>query len=88
PRSPSNKADIEGIEQGLNWLQENYKQEGIKSLAIPALGCGLGKLEWSDVGPLMCKYLSNLEIHVSIYLPTDRKIPPEQLTRNFLLNKN
>ncbi|NET72498.1 MAG: DUF4433 domain-containing protein, partial [Sphaerospermopsis sp. SIO1G2] len=42
-----NKADIEGIEQGLNWLQENYKQEGIKSLAIPALGCGLGKLEWS-----------------------------------------
>ncbi|MEH2053763.1 DarT ssDNA thymidine ADP-ribosyltransferase family protein [Nostoc sp.] len=81
-----NNADIDGIEEGLKWVQDNYKKEGIKSLAMPALGCGLGNLEWSDVGPLMCKYLKNLDIHVSIYLPTDRKIAREFLTKEFLLS--
>ncbi|WP_375505553.1 DarT ssDNA thymidine ADP-ribosyltransferase family protein [uncultured Nostoc sp.] len=81
-----NNADIDGIEEGLKWVQDNYKKEGIKSLAMPALGCGLGNLEWSDVGPLMCKYLKNLDIHVSIYLPTDRKVAKEFLTKEFLLS--
>lgn len=40
-----NNADIDGIEEGLKWVQDNYKKEGIKSLAMPALGCGLGNLE-------------------------------------------
>lgn len=83
-----NNSDINGIEQGLQWLQENYKKEGITSLAMPALGCGLGKLDWGDVGPLMCKYLRKLDIHVSIYLPTDRKIPEELLSEMYLLSPN
>ncbi|MBD2441414.1 hypothetical protein [Nostoc sp. FACHB-110] len=55
---------------------------------MPALGCGLGSLNWEDVGPLMCKYLKNLDIHVSIYLPTDRKVNKEFLKKEFLLSKN
>ncbi|MCX7597183.1 MAG: DarT ssDNA thymidine ADP-ribosyltransferase family protein [Fischerella sp.] len=81
-----NNADRDGIEKGLQWLQENYKQEGIKSLAMPALGCGLGNLEWHDIGPLMCKYLKNMDIDVSIYLPTDRKVADEFLTKEFLFS--
>ncbi len=80
------KASFEGIEEGLRWILVNYKKEGIKSLAVPALGCGLGGLEWSDVGPLMVRYLRKLEIPVRIYLPLEKKIPDEQLTKNFLLN--
>ncbi len=79
------RADISGIEEGLNWLTDNYKKEGIKSLAIPALGCGLGKLEWRDVGPLMCRYLSTFDITVAIYLPTERKLSKEFLSKDFLL---
>ncbi len=82
-----NNADIDGIEEGLNWIKKHYKEEGIKSLALPALGCGLGNLEWRDVGPLMCKYLKDIDIHVSIYLPTDRKVPEELLARDFLLSE-
>jgi len=78
-------ADIEGIEKGLQWVCENYKREGIKELAIPALGCGLGRLEWEDVGPLLCKYLSTLSIPVSIYLPAEKKIPDKFLSKEFLL---
>lgn len=80
-------ADINGIEKGLQWLKDNYEKEGIKSLAIPALGCGLGRLDWKDVGPLMVKYLSDFNIQVMIYLPAEKKIPDEYLTKEFLLHK-
>lgn len=78
------RADIIGIEKGLEWLRDNYKKS-IKSLAIPALGCGLGRLDWRDVGPLMCKYLTTLDIPTQIYLPAEREVPNESLSKEFLL---
>lgn len=82
------KSDLAGIEEGLRWVMRNYKQEGIKSLAMPALGCGLGQLAWEDVGPIMCHYLSQLEIPVSIYLPREREIPQNLLSPDYLLSKH
>jgi hypothetical protein len=79
------RADIGGIQEGLEWLQANYRAEGIKSLAIPALGCGLGWLDWREVGPLLCRSLSALDIDVWLYLPAERKVPEEYLTKEFLL---
>jgi hypothetical protein len=81
------RADIHGIEEGLQWLRDNYKKEGIRSLAIPALGCGLGRLEWRVVGPLLCKYLYPLDVFVEIYLPAERQVPDEFLSKDFLLPK-
>lgn len=79
------KSDVAGIEQGLQWIQDNYEDQGIQSLAVPALGCGLGQLEWRDIGPLLCRYLSALDIQVAIYLPREKKIPEELLSKDFLL---
>lgn len=81
-----NNSDISGIETGLKWICDNYKNQGISSLAIPALGCGLGKLDWRDVGPLMCKYLVTLDIPVAIYLPTEKEIEDEFISPTFLLS--
>ena len=78
-------ADSRGIEEGLKWLVAHYEKEGIKSLAIPALGCGLGWLSWGSVGPMLCKHLAKLKIRVNLYLPLERKIPDEQLSKDFLL---
>lgn len=72
------EADIKGIEEGLKWLVDNYKKEGIESLAMPALGCGLGWLEWGMVGPLLCNYLQKLDIPVDLYLPIKKNF----LSRN------
>jgi O-acetyl-ADP-ribose deacetylase (regulator of RNase III) len=80
-------SDLAGIEEGLKWVVQNYKREGITSLAMPALGCGLGNLAWEDVGPIMCQYLSQLDIPVSIYLPREREIPNELLSPEYLLAK-
>ena len=79
-------ADIHGIEQGLQWILENYQKEGIKSLALPALGCGLGHLDWKQVGPLLCSHLSLLKVPVYIYLPAEKEVPRDQLTPEFLLS--
>jgi len=83
-RKPS---DLKGIEKGLMWLVSKYKEEGIKSLAIPALGCGLGWLSWEKVGPILCNYLSQLTIPVNLYLPLESKIPEKQLKIDFLIRK-
>ncbi len=78
-------SDAKGIETGLEWLLANYKTEGIQSIAMPALGCGLGGLDWNDMGPLMCRYLFKMNVQASIYLPQEQNIPVEFLTRKFLL---
>ena len=82
-----NMASLEGIESGLKWIVQNYEIEGIKSLAVPALGCGLGGLEWAIVGPLMCRYLKEISIPVQIYLPLEKRIPDAQLSQKFLLDE-
>lgn len=37
------------IVDGLMDLRETIKQRGIRSVAVPALGCGNGGLDWTDV---------------------------------------
>ncbi len=81
------QSDRQGIEEGLQWLLANYQQEDIESLAVPALGCGLGGLEWEDVGPIMARYLSAMDIQVFIYLPREKEIPDRFLSREFLLKE-
>ena len=41
-------------------LVSEIKSRGIKSIAVPPLGCGLGGLEWSDVRPLIVAALEAL----------------------------
>ena len=65
---------LEDIEAGLKMLSENFDRMGIFYLALPALGCGLGGLEWSAVKPLIDKYLGEIpELEVVVYEPTDSK---------------
>jgi hypothetical protein len=79
------RANLDGIVEGLTWVQGRFEVEGIKSLAMPALGCGLGKLSWAEVGPLMCQNLGALGIRVWIYLPTEKAPEQEWLTPEYLL---
>lgn len=69
------KSNIEDIENGLKMLLCLYYKEKYKfkheSLAVPALGCGLGGLEWKQVRFIMIEYLSQLDIPVEIYEPLE-----------------
>ncbi len=46
---------IEDIESDLESLVKAVEKFNIKSIAMPALGCGLGGLDWQDVQPLIEK---------------------------------
>ncbi len=59
---------LEYLEKGLEFLIAHYKKVGITSIAFPKLGAQNGKLSWDEVGPLMAKYLSQLNIDVYIYI--------------------
>lgn len=82
-RQPANR---EGIVNGLHWLEENVRSEGITSLAMPALGCGLGRLSWTEMGPILCRALDRLGIPVQLYLPTERPPSERELTADFLID--
>ncbi len=63
-----NPSKLEYIEKGLAFLVNHYKKADITSIAFPKLGVQNGKLSWDDVGPLMAKYLSQVDIDVYIYI--------------------
>jgi O-acetyl-ADP-ribose deacetylase (regulator of RNase III)/uncharacterized protein YwgA len=75
-------ARLQDIVEGLNYLKEHYQEWGIRSLAVPPLGCGQGGLEWRIVGPTLYRHLSELDIPVELYAP--HGTPEQQLTREFL----
>jgi O-acetyl-ADP-ribose deacetylase (regulator of RNase III) len=65
------KARIEDIEAGLEDLIRVLKENKIRSIAIPPLGCGFGGLNWGDVRPLIVSALEGLpEVVAWVYTPT------------------
>lgn len=78
-RSPSRLSDIE---RGLDHFVARAAEWGIRSVAMPPLGCGNGGLEWSEVGPLIHRKLHALPMDVEVYAPY--ATPKAELTLEFL----
>lgn len=68
-RSPSR---IEYIKAGLPALVDLVRKSAIKSIAIPALGCGLGGLAWDVVKPMIEEAFVGLaHVEVQLFGPRD-----------------
>ena len=65
-RQPSS---LEDIAEGLNDLRRIIRELRIQSVAVPALGCGLGGLSYNDVLPIIKARLAGLETTVLLYTP-------------------
>ncbi len=66
-REPSRMADIDA---GLLDLVTVVRRLGIKSIAIPPLGCGLGGLDWSEVRPrIESAFEAEKEVRVLPFCP-------------------
>ncbi|HHX8542198.1 TPA: type II toxin-antitoxin system antitoxin DNA ADP-ribosyl glycohydrolase DarG [Vibrio diabolicus] len=69
------KSKIEYIEEGLKDLVEVVKQHNIATIALPALGSGLGGLPWSQVERLIVDILGEVEdVEWRVYAPNNQ--PP------------
>jgi O-acetyl-ADP-ribose deacetylase (regulator of RNase III) len=57
------------VEQGLAALSLIIPEKQITSIAIPALGCGNGGLDWLRVKEMIFRYLEPLDITIEVYEP-------------------
>jgi len=64
-------SEMSYIIEGLVTLKDEIKARGIKSIAVPSLGCGYGGLLYEDVKPLLEQFAKNLpeNIKIVIYEP-------------------
>lgn len=64
------RSRLEDIESGLAALAMDLRRLGIRSIAIPPLGCGLGGLRWLDVRPRIEQAMAALpDVRVLLYEP-------------------
>lgn len=66
-RNPSKLTDIEA---GLRALTDEIDRLGIRSIALPALGCGLGGLDWETVRDAVeTTFAEQVSVTVRLYAP-------------------
>jgi O-acetyl-ADP-ribose deacetylase (regulator of RNase III)/uncharacterized protein YwgA len=74
------KSKLSFVEDGLDALRETIEKNGIKSIAIPPLGCGNGGLDWAEVKPLIESKLSDLQnVKIIVFPPKEAADKPEHV---------
>lgn len=70
------KSRLSDIEQGLAALVLDVKRLGIRSIAIPPLGCGLGGLAWTAVRPLIERAFATVpDVRAIVFEPAGAPAP-------------
>lgn len=76
------KSKMEYVTQGLDDLINQIKRLGIKSIAVPPLGCGNGGLEWNEVRKLIVGKLESLpDLEVHLFEPKGAPAAREMVNR-------
>ncbi len=70
------------IKAGLKDLIAQVEKRGIRSIAVPPLGCGHGGLNWGDVQPLIVEAFKNLpDVQVLVFQPVGAPEPEKMMIR-------
>lgn len=76
------RSKISDIERGLGNLISTVTRLGIKSIAVPPLGCGHGGLNWAEVKPLIEQAFNTLpNVVVQLYAPEGAPTPQAMVNR-------
>jgi O-acetyl-ADP-ribose deacetylase (regulator of RNase III) len=70
---------IEDIDAGLDDLVRVVRELDIQSIAVPALGCGNGGLDWQDVLPRIEAALSALSVRAVVFPPKGAPVASSML---------
>lgn len=60
------KPTLTTIKNALTWMREQCDNHNIKKLAMPRLGCGLDKQNWSDVKALIEETFKDTDIEILV----------------------
>ena len=66
-----NPSKLEYIQEGLVSLAEEIAKWDLRSIAVPALGCGLGGLDWHQVRAKIEAVLANSPAEIRLYAPKE-----------------
>src|ERR1700687_1115605 len=70
------RSRLADIESGLKALVEEIRKRGIRSIAIPTLGSGLGGLNWAEVRPRIERALKGLDsVRIVVFEPLPKADP-------------
>ena len=72
------KSRMTDVESGLSALVDEIRERRIRSIAIPALGSGLGGLEWVQVRSLIDRELGELssDVRITVFEPENAEVVP------------
>jgi O-acetyl-ADP-ribose deacetylase (regulator of RNase III) len=74
-----NPSQPEWIQAGLQDLRAVIDELGIRSIAVPPLGCGQGGLDWQEVRPMIEAALGDLnDVEVQVFEPTQTYYTPRK----------
>lgn len=60
-------ATTHNVNEALRELRKIAEDEGVKSVALPRLATGVGRLDWADVEPLIERHLGDAAFDTFVY---------------------
>ena len=70
------------LKASLEDLKKHCVDNGVQTLAMPHLGCGLNRLVWGKVKTIICEVFANTKIHITVYvLECKKKLPYNDCTQ-------
>lgn len=75
-----NRSRLEDVAAGLEDLIHQVERHKIRSIAVPPLGSGNGKLDWHQVRPLIVDAFDALpQVRVLLYEPLEQAVPEDRV---------
>ena len=62
-------SQLEWVREGVNNLRQWAEEFKVKSIACPAIGAGLGQLEWRDVEEIIVNEFKNSAVEILLHPP-------------------
>ena len=61
-----NKPTLESLREALDDMRKLINEEGIKKIAMPKIGCGLDRLNWDDVSPMIQEIFKDTDVEIMV----------------------
>lgn len=60
------KPTLDSLREALQDMRQCVEEDGVTKLAMPKIGCGLDKLDWDDVSPMIKEIFADTNIEIQV----------------------
>lgn len=60
------KPTLDSLREALEDMRKLVDEEGIKKIAMPKIGCGLDRLNWDDVSPMIQEIFDDADVEIMV----------------------